>query len=155
MAESLVMADEECEAVLRAGVVGRVAVSTPTGPEIVPVNYSVVGDAIMIRTSAYSRLGTHGRGQVLAFEVDGFDHERQRGWSVQARGRAEVVTDLDELAQIRAAWEPRPWAAGQRNLVLRLPWASLSGRQLGGTWSPLAAMPVRRTVSTPLEEADR
>ena len=87
MAESLELSSQECEDLLRAGVAGRIAVSTPGGPHIIPVNYSVVDGAIVVRTSPYSLLGTHGRNTVLAFEVDHFDHEQQHGWSVVARGR--------------------------------------------------------------------
>ena len=59
--------------------------STPDGPHIIPVNYSVVDDAVVVRTSPYSLLGTHGRNTVLAFEIDSFDHAYQHGWSVMAR----------------------------------------------------------------------
>lgn len=38
------------------GVVGRVARATPVGPRIVPVNYLVHEDAIVVRTAPYSRL---------------------------------------------------------------------------------------------------
>lgn len=137
MPDSRELGVEECEALLRAGVAGRVAIATPTGPHIVPVNYSVVGQAIVVRTSPYSVLGTHGRDTTLAFEIDGFDRTHERGWSVQARGRAEVVTDRDELDRIRAAAPPQPWASGARGLFLRLRWSELSGRQLGRHWSPL------------------
>ncbi|MES2712231.1 MAG: PQQ-dependent sugar dehydrogenase, partial [Pseudomonadota bacterium] len=47
-----------------------VAFSTPAGPHMVPVNYTVVDDAIVVRTSPYSLLGTHGRNTVVAFGVD-------------------------------------------------------------------------------------
>jgi hypothetical protein len=112
----------------------------------VPVNYSVVGGAVIVRTSPYSILGTYGRGSMLAFEVDWFDHERWRGWSVIARGRAEVVTDSAALERIRDTWDSQPWAAGAHNLYLRLPWSELSGRQLGDGWDPLATLPVHRAV---------
>ena len=85
---------------------GRVAISTPTGPHIIPVNYSVVDDAIVVRTSPYSLLGTYGRDTTFAFEIDGFDRERERGWSVQARGRAEAVTDHAELERIPRSRTP-------------------------------------------------
>lgn len=137
---------QQCEQLLRAGVAGRVALSAPDGPHIVPVNYSVVGEAVIIRTTPYSVLGTYGRGSVLAFEVDQFDHDRWRGWSVVARGRADVVTDLLELDRIRETWAPRPWAAGTRSLHLRLPWTTLTGRQLGAGWDPLHTLPVRRAM---------
>lgn len=146
MPESRELSPSECEALLRAGVVGRVALSTPGGPHIVPVNYSVVGSAVVIRTSPYGVLGTYGRDSTLAFEVDGVDHERQRGWSVVVRGRAEAVHDPDEIDRIRRVWEPRPWASGSRTLFLRLHWNEISGRQLGGSWDIHQGLPVSRVV---------
>ncbi|MCW2832050.1 MAG: pyridoxamine 5-phosphate oxidase-related, FMN-binding protein [Nocardioides sp.] len=136
----------ECEALLRSGVVGRVALSTPNGPQILPVNYSVVDSEIIVRTSAYSVLGTYGREATLAFEVDHFDLANQRGWSVVARGRADVITDPAALDHIRKVWEPRPWAGGSRGLFLRIPWTELTGRQVGEGWQPLADLPYRRVV---------
>lgn len=146
MQEAIDLTREECERLLRAGIAGRLAICTPTGPHIVPVNYSVVDDAIIVRTSPYSVLGTYGRDSMLAFEVDQFDHERQRGWSVVARGRADAVVRPAELEHIRETWEPRPWAAGARSLYLRLRWTELSGRRIGAAWDPQAGLPVRRTV---------
>jgi nitroimidazol reductase NimA-like FMN-containing flavoprotein (pyridoxamine 5'-phosphate oxidase superfamily) len=144
--EALDLSPEECEQLLRYGVGGRIALSSPNGPHIVPVNYSVVDDAIIVRTSPYSILGTYGRDAMLAFEVDQLDHERQRGWSVVARGRGQVVTDPEMIERIRSVWEPRPWAAGSRNLSLRLRWTELTGRRIGAGWDLHAALPVRRTV---------
>jgi nitroimidazol reductase NimA-like FMN-containing flavoprotein (pyridoxamine 5'-phosphate oxidase superfamily) len=146
--EPIDLSREDCAELLRAGVIGRVAVSTPTGPHIVPVNYVVVDDAIVVRTTPYSLLGSHGRNALLAFEVDGLDHEARHGWSVTVRGRAAPVSDADELEQVRALWGPRPWAAGSRSLVLRLPWTELSGRQLGVGWRPVAHFPVDRQLAT-------
>lgn len=143
MSETRELSYSECEALLRAGVTGRVALSAPDGPQIIPVNYSVV-DGIVLRTSPYSVLGTYGRDTTLAFEVDHFDHAYHRGWSVVARGRAEIVDDPQEIAHIRSVWEPRPWAGGARALVLRIRWNELTGRQLGGGWDPLRDLPYRR-----------
>ena len=144
MADVRELSPSECESLLRAGVAGRVALVTPTGPHILPVNYSVVDGAIVIRTSPYSLLGTYGRGALLCFEVDQFDYELKRGWSVVVRGRGTFVDDQDELAEIARSWEPRPWATGQRNLVIRIPWTEVTGRQLGGGWDPWQHLPVRR-----------
>ena len=146
MADVRELGPSECEALLRAGVAGRVALSTPDGPHILPVNYSVVDGAVVIRTSPYSLLGTYGRNSTLAFEVDQFDHARQRGWSVVARGRAEAVDDPVEVDRIRRVWEPRPWAGGVRSLYVRLHWTELTGRQLGVGWNPLDEPSVRRVV---------
>ncbi len=146
MNEVIDLTRTECERLLRSGVGGRVALCSPNGPHIVPVNHSVVDDAIIIRTSPYSLLGTYGRDSMLAFEVDQFDHDRQRGWSVVARGRAEVVGEPAELEHIRDVWEPRPWAAGVRTLHVRLRWTEISGRRIGSGWDLAESLPVRRTV---------
>jgi nitroimidazol reductase NimA-like FMN-containing flavoprotein (pyridoxamine 5'-phosphate oxidase superfamily) len=140
--ESHELSTQQCEALLRVGMVGRVAFSTPAGPHMVTVNYTVVDDAVVLRTSPYSLLGTHGRNTVVAFGVDGFDDELERGWSVQARGRMEVVTAHQELDHIREVADPRPWATGVRALYLRLHWTELSGRQLGGNWNRVPDVPV-------------
>jgi len=80
-------------------------------PSIVPVNYLLDEDKIVIRTDAGSKLAAALRGAPVAFEVDGVDETHQVGWSVVVRGRAEEVTDEDKLAELRQtpllAWHPR------------------------------------------------
>lgn len=146
MAELFELSESECRELLGAGLVGRVAICTPTGPHIVPVNYAVVDDAVIVRTTPYSVLGSHGKGATLAVEVDQFDYELQRGWSVLARGRAEAVTTAEELGHIRRVWEPNTWAAGQRNLFLSVRLTELSGRRIGRGWDPTSSLPVHRVV---------
>jgi nitroimidazol reductase NimA-like FMN-containing flavoprotein (pyridoxamine 5'-phosphate oxidase superfamily) len=146
MAETRELSAVECESLLRSGAAGRVALSTPTGPHIIPVNYTVVDDSIVVRTSPYSLLGTHGRNTTFAFEIDGFDRLHERGWSVQARGRIEAVTDRLELDRIREVGAPQPWAGGARPLHLRLRWTELSGRKLGDHWDPQHELPCSNSV---------
>lgn len=138
------LSHEDCARLLGAGVAGRVAIGTPNGPHIVPVNYVVDGESILLRTTAYSLLGTYGHNEQLCFEVDQFDYELKRGWSVVVRGRASFVDDQVELEEIATSWEPHPWAAGQRHLVVRIPWTEVTGRQLGHDWDPWEHLPVRR-----------
>jgi nitroimidazol reductase NimA-like FMN-containing flavoprotein (pyridoxamine 5'-phosphate oxidase superfamily) len=144
--DSLDLSQAECKTLLRSGVVGRIALSTPGGPHVIPINYSVVDDTIIVRTSPYSLLGTYGRDSTLAFEIDQFDHEYHRGWSVVARGRAEFVTDAAELHRIRAICQPHPWAAGARAMYLRLSWAELSGRRLGAKGDLVAEARIQRPL---------
>jgi hypothetical protein len=127
-------------------VAGRVAIATPTGPQIVPVNYTVVDGAVIIRTSPYSMLATHGRDSMFAFEIDCFDRANERGWSVQARGRAEVITERATLDRIREVAEPQPWVTGLRSFYLRMRWTELTGRQVGEYWNPLHDLPVGERV---------
>lgn len=148
MAELRELSYAECRALLVRQRAGRVAVATPDGPHIIPLNYSVVGESIVFRTAPFSVLATYGRNTNLAFEVDRFHDEKELGWSVVARGRADVVTDADELNQIRRVCAPQPWASGSRNLYFRLAWKELSGRALGNEPLPdLVEGVVRRPIA--------
>lgn len=148
MGEPQELSHEECLRLLKAGVVGRVAVNTPAGPHIVPVNYSMVNDLVVFRTTPYSVLGTYGRNVPMAFEVDHFDYEYHVGWSVLARGLGDAITDSEELDTITSSWPPRPWASGQRNLYIGLHWTELTGRRLGQSIDPKRDLAVDRTVAS-------
>ena len=145
MKEPMELTVNECLDLLDGGVVGRVALSTPLGPRIVPVNYAMYDGAIVFRTTPYSELGTHGPRSEAAFEVDHLDYEHHQGWSVVALGRLEELAP-EEVDDLRKVWEPRPWAAGHRNLFLKLVWRELSGRRIGNDWSRSSMMPVRRVI---------
>lgn len=121
----------KCAELLASGDVGRVAVCTPEGPRIVPVNYSVVDETIVFRTTPYSVLGTYAWTTELAFEVDHVDPRHRSGWSVVATGRGTLIDDPDELDRIRTSWDPEPWAGGHRMLYVGLRWRDLTGRRIG------------------------
>ncbi len=146
MSSTAELSSEECRVLLEAGVIGRVAMSTPVGPRITPVNYAVHQDAIVFRTTPYSELSTYGWNVDLAFEIDHLDYETHLGWSVVAVGRAHVIEDPDEIRDIRRTWNPRPWASGVRNLYVSLVWRAMTGVRLGEGWTPASMMPVRRSV---------
>ncbi len=145
MGELMELSRSECETLLRRGVIGRVAIATPTGPHVMPLNYSISGGSVVVCTTPYSMLGTYGRDSMLAFEIDHFEHPRQRGWSVVVRGRAEAVEDQDELRTLVRVL-PRPWAAGRRSLYLRIPLTEVTGRRLGDGWDLEETLPVRRVL---------
>ena len=134
----------ECERLLRRGTFGRVVVCAAGRPEIVPVNYAVDGDAVVIRTTSHGLLARSGHGRPLAFEIDLVDHERWHGWSVVARGTGEVVDEPGEGVPGRLP--PRPWAEGDRRTELRLRWTELSGRKVGSGWDTEAAMYARQVT---------
>jgi nitroimidazol reductase NimA-like FMN-containing flavoprotein (pyridoxamine 5'-phosphate oxidase superfamily) len=117
---------------LVSGELGRVAMATPVGPRIVPVNYAVHGSAIVFRTTPYSELSTYGWNTDLAFEVDHLDPDSRSGWSVVALGRAQIIEDPLEIREVRSTWDPDPWASGVRNLYVKLVWRELRGVCLGG-----------------------
>lgn len=146
MSEVYELTREECMELLEGGVVARVAVATPVGPRIVPLNYAMHDGAVVFRTSPYSELGTYGSNTDLALEIDNLDYDRHQGWSVVVLGRGHVIDDPDEVRAIRASWDPTPWAGGQRRLYLRLPIRQITGRRLGRDWTRAAMSPVHRVV---------
>jgi nitroimidazol reductase NimA-like FMN-containing flavoprotein (pyridoxamine 5'-phosphate oxidase superfamily) len=120
----------ECRGLLAGGVLGRVAVCTGNQPRIIPVNYSVVDESVVFRTSAYGVIATHDWRSPIAFEVDHVDLVHQGGWSVVASGPGARVEDAEDLAHIKRTLDPRPWAGGARPLYVRLRWTELTGRRL-------------------------
>jgi hypothetical protein len=123
---------------LRGGEIGRVGLTTPVGPRVIPVTYKLFKDDIVFRTTPYSELGTYGPGRDVAFEVDQFDSGLREGWSVLAVGRLEVVDDPSVVRIIQESDDPQPWAGGRRNLYMRLAWRDLTGRRVR---APKAAAP--------------
>lgn len=125
------LGEAECRALLAEGDVGRIAIVVDGEPHLFPVNYALVDESIILRTSASSVLGRQAPGSPAAVEVDVLDHRARSGWSVQARGRLSVIVDARFLAHIRRVWQPEPWAAGDRSRFLRLSITALTGRRVG------------------------
>jgi nitroimidazol reductase NimA-like FMN-containing flavoprotein (pyridoxamine 5'-phosphate oxidase superfamily) len=138
------LSPSKCRELLSAGVVGRVAFIVEDRPHIVPVNYTVLGDSVVVRTAPYSLLGRFGADRPVAFEVDNVDYEDHKGWSVVAHAVAEHIEDVSDLADETPFWDPQPWAGGTRLLYLRLRWTELTGRRLGHGWTRRNEVPVRR-----------
>ena len=146
MQEPVELDQATCLELLAGSMVGRVAVCTPDGPHIVPVNYAVLDSSVVFRTTPYSVLGANAWAGRLAFEIDHLDHANHRAWSVVAHGRGEMVEGAGDLETVRAIGDLQPWAAGNRALYVRLRWTELTGRRLGAGWSGHEAQPLRRSV---------
>jgi hypothetical protein len=77
----------ECLHLLRTGGVGRVVwQDDDEGLTVLPVNYRVIGDSVVFRTSAASTLVRLTRPTRVAFQVDEIDRATAVGWSVLVRG---------------------------------------------------------------------
>jgi nitroimidazol reductase NimA-like FMN-containing flavoprotein (pyridoxamine 5'-phosphate oxidase superfamily) len=120
---------DECRALLSTHGVGRVAVSTPDGPEVMPVNYEVVDDAIVFRTAPGSALAA-ATGTDVAFEVDHVDEAMSQGWSVLAVGAARAVTEPGAVRRLADRAHTRPWAGGKRELWISIQPKRLTGRRI-------------------------
>lgn len=129
--EGLEILDEsECRRLLGRCSVGRVGVSVGALPAIFPVNYRLIGDAIVFRTGRGTKYDAATRGAVVAFEVDGgLDALYHEGWSVLVVGDAVEVTDPNEAERL-AGLLPTPWAEGQRDRVVQVSLELVSGRRI-------------------------
>ncbi|WP_149549238.1 pyridoxamine 5'-phosphate oxidase family protein [Streptomyces marokkonensis] len=120
---------QECRTLLSTHGVGRIAVTTPEGPTVVPVNYDVVDDAIAYRTAPGS-VPAAAVGLETAFEVDHFDEAGSQGWSVLAVGPAQAVTDPDDVRRLTEQAHSTPWAGGGREMWVSIRPARLTGRRI-------------------------
>ncbi|WP_329347836.1 pyridoxamine 5'-phosphate oxidase family protein [Streptomyces sp. NBC_01261] len=119
----------ECRSLLGTHGVGRIAVSTDSGPVVVPVNYSVVDDAIVFRTAS-GATPSLAVGRRVAFEVDRIDDAFSRGWSVLVRGHGRAVADSGEARRLADGAHSRPWAGGERELWVRIDMQAVTGRRI-------------------------
>lgn len=124
------MSSGECRERIAKGGVGRLAMCTRDGPQVFPVSFVVADGDIVFRTSPYTSLGAHIDGSAVAFEIDEFDLDDDRGWSVVVHGEATAVTDVDELMELRRSG-PQPMASGARSLVVRVHPHRFTGRLVG------------------------
>ena len=120
-----------CDRHLRTEKVGRVAVMVDDHPEIFPVNYVMDerGD-IFFRTDPGSKLQAAATAPTIAFEIDGYDEDRESGWSVLVVGQACWLSRPQDSAKVRTL-ALEPWAAGEKGNVVRLSPLKITGRQLG------------------------
>jgi nitroimidazol reductase NimA-like FMN-containing flavoprotein (pyridoxamine 5'-phosphate oxidase superfamily) len=119
----------ECLRLVAGRSLGRVAVSMSALPVILPVNYLLDGDRILIRTGAGTKLAAAARNAVVAFEVDDADPIGHTGWSVSVTGTAEEVTDGDDLERITRLGLPH-WAPNGVGHVIALSTDLVSGRRI-------------------------
>lgn len=119
----------ECIRLLEGAVLGRIAVSIGALPVIVPVNFLLDGDRILIRTGEGTKLEAATRNTVVAFEVDHVDPFSHTGWSVCVTGRATEVRDANDVA--RAGSLPLPhWVPNGVSHYVAVSLDLVSGRRL-------------------------
>ncbi|MFD8862999.1 helix-turn-helix domain-containing protein [Streptomyces sp. NPDC059590] len=119
----------ECYDLLSTHGVGRISVSTSKGPSILPVNYSVMDDAVVFRTAPDASPAA-AAGAEVAFEVDHIDEALSEGWSVLVVGRAQRVTDPEAIRRVAADAYSKPWPGGSRELCLRIDPTRVTGRRI-------------------------
>jgi len=124
---------EECWDRLSTHGVGRIAVSAPEGPAIIPVNYLVLGEKegeekIAFRTMPGS-LPSAAVGHEVAFEVDHMDEALRKGWSVLVVGHARIATETEAVRLTERA-PTEPWAGGEREQWVLVRAERVTGRRI-------------------------
>ncbi|MEV7405769.1 pyridoxamine 5'-phosphate oxidase family protein [Streptomyces sp. NPDC091267] len=128
---------EECRRLLGTHGIGRVGISTPEGPLILPVNYTVLDSAIAFRTAPNAPPAA-AAGNRIAFEVDRMDDALSQGWSVLLVGAAEVVTDTVQVSLLNKKAHSLPWAGGDRSLWISVVPTRVTGRRIAARDLPPA-----------------
>jgi len=123
------LSPEECFERLEPGGIGRVGFASAEGVMMLPVNFVVTGKAVIFRTAPDTLLALYADGH-LSFEVDHFDEEVRTGWSVLVQGHAQQVTDEREVTHLENVARLEPWAAGARDVYVRIVPIRISGRRI-------------------------
>jgi nitroimidazol reductase NimA-like FMN-containing flavoprotein (pyridoxamine 5'-phosphate oxidase superfamily) len=119
------LSTDECWQLAASRPVGRLAWSGPHGPTVIPVNFSVDGQHVLVRTKAYSEAARECEDTMVAFQVDSIDEDTRSGWSVLLRGRAHF-----EYQSVSTDDDPEPWVSGPRSLRLRIEVSEVTGRRI-------------------------
>ena len=123
------LSPDECFDLLEPGGVGRVGFAAADGIMILPVNFAVIRKTIVFRTAPDTLLAVYADGRV-SFQADHFDEALHAGWSVLVHGHAHRVTDEREVKRLEERTNLEPWAAGSRDVYVRITPARIFGRCL-------------------------
>jgi hypothetical protein len=122
------LASDECERLLGARSVGRVAWTGPAGPTVLPVNFVTVDGEIWFRTTAHSSFVTEIDDLPVAFQVDDVDDFTRSGWSVLVRGTAHLSFDAMRIPRTWPGLET--WPSGTRTVYVVIEPHLVTGRRL-------------------------
>jgi uncharacterized protein len=120
--------EDECLRLVRGCVLGRLAVIVSRRPLVFPVNFTLDGRAIVLRTDEGTKLSATRHGFV-SFECDGVDVMYHTGWSVIITGWAEEVRQPEEVARLEKL-PLGPWCPGPKPVWLRIKPTTITGRRI-------------------------
>ena len=124
-----ILGREECFDLLRTQPVARLGLSVHALPVIVPVNFAVHDDQIVICTAVGSKLAAACDQAVVALEVDDYDPMNHSGWSVLVQGGSRVIDDADEVHGARGL-ALLPWANEAADRWIAVSTDLISGRRI-------------------------
>ncbi len=142
------LSEQDCRALLPSRRVGRLGVIAGGYPMIIPVNYLMDGNTVVIR----SRMGETVRSADHAdvtFQVDSVDETARTGWTLLVRGRAAVVTneDTDPTADRTRRLDLQPYAPGHDEVWIRIEQVGIAGRRVTRGWRRAVAAGCRVSLT--------
>jgi len=109
--------------------VGRLGIVSDGRPDVMPVNYAVVGGEVVFRTGLGEKLAVAVDGAPVAFEVDAIDQSWQEGWSVVVHGHAQLLHDDAEIAEL-GQHLAQSWVPAERAYHIKIVPDSITGRSI-------------------------
>ena len=119
---------DECLKLLARAPLGRLGVVVAGRPLVFPVNFTLDGAAVVLRTDEGTKLYAAHNGPV-AFECDGIDRVYHTGWSVLMLGDAEEIRTPLEVARLERL-PLAPWSSTPKPTWLRIRAQSITGRRI-------------------------
>ncbi len=119
---------EQCWELLGSVEVGRLAIAVAGDVDIFPVNFALDDGSIVFRTAEGTKLVEIVLAGRVAFEVDGYEPEHGRAWSVVVKGRADNLERFEDLYRAQAL-PLFPWNAAPKERFVRLRPERLTGRR--------------------------
>ncbi|MBO0843226.1 MAG: pyridoxamine 5'-phosphate oxidase family protein [Nocardioides sp.] len=122
------LSSEESWKLAESSHLSRIGWNAPGGPVVLPVNHMIHDGAVWVRTSAHSSMAEQVDESAVALLVDDVDPETHVGWSVQFRGRAEILYREEQVPDVVRGHHT--WPSGARPLWVRLQPTHVNGRRL-------------------------
>jgi nitroimidazol reductase NimA-like FMN-containing flavoprotein (pyridoxamine 5'-phosphate oxidase superfamily) len=120
---------DTCLQLLATQQLARLAFTRRALPDIIPVNYVLDGEELLIQLDPGSDIARAVTNAVVALEVDLIDQALHTGWSVTVIGEAQQI--LDPAARRRSMERTlTSWAGGRRDYLLSISSERVTGRLL-------------------------
>lgn len=123
------LTESECMDLLATHHLGRLAVVLEDQPLIFPVNYALGDRIVAIRTADGTKLAA-ARNAHVAFEIDGYEPDAGRAWSVLVQGVAYDITEaVDRQSELARRLRVEPLAPGSFDRWLGIHPVAITGRR--------------------------
>lgn len=121
------LVEKVCWDLVAGGEFARIGFVIDGKPWILPVNYRLMGQTVVFRTTEGSMLDALGNGAAVVVELDHVDQAALTGWSVLVRGTAQAISS-DVLPVVDGS--VHPWAPGDKDRWLWVLAEAISGRAI-------------------------